>query len=466
MPNTTPLAVELYQRAGDGLVPLLVRATGGDTTDIEALIAAAIKQHNEDPEAHPDLRAALEEAKEQMAGLGGLVMTIPAVTAPASVYIGHSVRLGMSAQSLMTGGSIASFLVTVGDAAPVEMPATDGAAAYSFTAEGADGDTLTVSVVAVDNNGIKSRPGTAGVLLKTLPDAVTLAAIRSARTFLRSLDNGKTWSPTSGGYLSNGVFHYGTDGTLLGIYSSDMVRSADNGATWSERQTLDGGGVVSVNGGNLAASADGTLYVGGEKGTLLRSTDMFVTHDVLTIPDETQTIYHIIVTPQGTLLATEGLRKMHRSTDGGQTWAVVALPTHNFYSHLFIGEAILAGDFNGSLYRSTDDGLTWTFYASTGIGKVVRSLLRTDSGVLLAASSTSKILARSTDDGATWSTQTPFGSDYINSLTLLPDSTVLAGVDSGIYKSPNDGATWTKIYSVSSTDTVNSLYTFVPATGA
>lgn len=235
MPNTTPLAVELYQRAGDGLVPLLVRATGGDTTDIEALIATAIKQHNEDPEAHPDIRRAIKEA-------GGGLVTTPVLTLADTLPVGLPAELGMTAAAGLNGAHVQSFRVTVNNTEPMEVSATDNAATYTFTPTGNAGGTLTVNVVALDNFGNRSPEATKTAMLYER----NLMVIAVDKSHIgRSLDKGYTWETWETQYqpiavTSKGiVIGFEQTSTNGGYINGNIHRSIDWGKTWQQLFTLN-----------------------------------------------------------------------------------------------------------------------------------------------------------------------------------------------------------------------------------
>lgn len=442
MPNTTPLAVELYQRAGDGLVPLLVRASGGDTTDIEALIAAAVKQHNEDPEAHPDIRQAIKEA-------GGGLVTTPVLSLAQRLPIGFPAELGMTAVAGLNGAHVQSFRVTVNNAEPVEVAATDNAATYTFTPTGNAGDTLTVGVTAVDNFGNKSKAAakTAGLFEKAefFIFGITKGIIQ------RSMDNGVTWkAPQALGINSLMDFVMASDGTIIAAdYYGVILRSTDNGVTWDEGQTI-GKNIYAI-----CLAPDGTIIASGTNGVIKRSRDNGVTWDEAQ-KTEIMVISALGVAPDGTVIAGGNNGSIQRSTDNGLTWqAVQSLGGPYFYIRTVraIGEniVILAGNTlnsMGYIQRSQDNGLTWEegYTLNSGIINVNGMLIAPD-GTIIAGSSNG-VIQRSTDNGATWKNAQTLGMTYVSALGMASDGTVIAGgilnvnTQGVIQRSTDNGVTW------------------------
>lgn len=444
MPNTTPLAVELYQRAGDGLVPLLVRATGGDTTDIEALIAAAIKQHNEDPEAHPDIRQAIKEA-------GGGLVTTPVLSLAQRLPIGFPAELGMTAVAGLNGAHVQSFRVTVNNAEPVEVAATDNAATYTFTPTGNAGDTLTVGVTAVDNFGNKSKAAakTAGLFEK----AEFFIAGTTKGIIQRSMDNGVTWkAPQALGINSLRDFVMASDGTIIAAdYNGVIQRSTDNGVTWEETQTI-GKNIYSI-----CVAPDGTIIAGGTNGVIQRSTDNGVTWEETPMMERAVTA--LGVAPDGTVIAASNngsIGMIRRSTDNGITWESVQLlggPYFNIATVCALREDIvILGGYTlnsiGYIQRSPDNGLTWEegYTLNTGIINVNGMLIAPD-GTIIAGGSKG-VIQRSTDNGATWKNAQTLGMTYVSALGMASDGTVIAGgflnvgTNGVIQRSRDNGVTW------------------------
>lgn len=458
MPNTTPLAVELYQRAGDGLVPLLVRATGGDTTDIEALIAAAIKQHNEDPEAHPDIRQAIKEA-------GGGLVTTPVLSLAQRLPVGFPAELGMTAVAGLNGAHVQSFRVTVNNAEPVTVAATDNAATYTFTPTGNAGDTLTVGVTAVDNFGNRSpeatemgvlyesiRPVYAGKMntglyrsfdkglvfeaISSLPNpsiqglctsqsgeiVFICTIVDSTLSIYKSVDYGDTWNEV---YQKNGVnsiysFAY-TQSVLIVCYYNkaetkrDIAISKDKGITWTEacpNRTFK----------NIVEGENGRLFSGAnESNNVYYSNDAGLTWKFMQT-GMNKSIYFVAPVSENKIFVGGIGGETTYTQDGGNTWSEWTQLRGNIHSMrvaydksiILTGAASSSTTTNENIYRSVDGGVKWTLQKASSVGQIWAIAAYPD-GLVIAGGMKGSI-QRSTDHGVTWGPAITTGLSVVNFL--------------------------------------------------
>ena len=106
----------------------------------------------------------------------------------------------------------------------------------------------------------------------------------------------------------------------VGAYDLFLI-TADGGKTWARRKVLDDDHHLN----RLSLGPTGTLYLAGEHGTLLRSTDHGDHWTPIPAPYE-GSFYGILPLDQRTLLA-HGLRgRLYRSADDGATWEPVPTP--------------------------------------------------------------------------------------------------------------------------------------------
>lgn len=146
---------------------------------------------------------------------------------------------------------------------------------------------------------------------------------------------------------------------------------------------------------------------------------------------------------------------LYRSRDGGQSWesldigarlAVTGLAVSPDYGH----DRSLFAAVQGGILRSSDGGDTW-FAARFAAPPPLFSALRASpsfeyDGVLLAGTMEDGIFA-SSDRGANWQSWN-FGLFDLNVLcialspNLAEDETVLAGAETGLYRSDNGGRAW------------------------
>ena len=201
------------------------------------------------------------------------------------------------------------------------------------------------------------------------PTATNLIAVGERATILRSADNARTWQPAS---LPAGLtatltgLSFGPDATHAWAVGHDAIilASSDAGRTWQKSwqsenltesfldvlavdarhiiaigayglyvETIDGGTTwqrrkilsddLHLN--RLTRGPTGTLYLAGERGTLLRSKDAGATWQPIEAPYD-GSFYGILPLAQNTLVA-HGLRgRLYRTDDDGRTWNLISVP--------------------------------------------------------------------------------------------------------------------------------------------
>lgn len=164
----------------------------------------------------------------------------------------------------------------------------------------------------------------------------------------------------------------------IGAYGLCLV-TADAGRTWS-RRTLS---QEDVHFNRITRGPSGTLYVAGERGTLLRSKDQGATWTAIPAPYE-GSFYGVL--PLGpTRLLAHGLRgHAYQSTNDGDSWTPVPTPDPALYAasvRLQNGHILLAGN-APTLARSHDEGRTFT--ASPSAAGALAELLELPGGGVLA----------------------------------------------------------------------------------
>lgn len=198
-------------------------------------------------------------------------------------------------------------------------------------------------------------------------------------------------------------------------------------------------------GGRLTdiAVGDGAVYAATANGGVWRSTDGGDTFEPAWPDDLTQAIGALAITPSGTLLAgtgelnpgggsiTFGGTGMYRSTDGGDTWALVGLEESGTFGRIMAddegtiwaaagGNLFVPGGDRG-LYRSTDDGQTWELAlapANDTTGGADIAIDPTDSAVVYVSM---------------W--------DHLRT----PGDRIYGGTGSGLYRTFDGGETWSAV---------------------
>ncbi|MFH1161892.1 MAG: T9SS type A sorting domain-containing protein [Candidatus Jorgensenbacteria bacterium] len=211
------------------------------------------------------------------------------------------------------------------------------------------------------------------------------------------------------------------------------------------------------------------------------------------LPDSvSENVYSIWIDKNGDILAAMSYRGLLRSTDDGKTWERIF--KKDFLSNFGFGairdkktNAILYGSGSG-IFRSTDEGKSWTFVWSAGgggcflakpdgsiLGGMSYRITQSDDGgatwreifydprpyfnveELAMNPRTGSIFAgtadtiglgilRSTDDGKTWQQSNGgLGDLHVWSVASDSNGTIYAGTENGLYRSVNDGVSWTRI---------------------
>ncbi len=184
---------------------------------------------------------------------------------------------------------------------------------------------------------------------------------------------------------------------------------------------------------------------------------MLAVHSIFSLSAD-DTVFSLAASPD---FAVDGIcfaacaSGLYRSRDGGQSWesldigtrlAVTGLAVSPDYGH----DRSLFAAVQGGILRSSDGGDTW-FAARFAAPPPLFSALRASpsfeyDGVLLAGTMEDGIFA-SSDRGANWQSWN-FGLFDLNVLCIAlsphleDDETVLAGAETGLYRSANGGRAW------------------------
>ncbi len=153
--------------------------------------------------------------------------------------------------------------------------------------------------------------------------------------------------------------------------------------------------------------------------------------------------------PTGQDLWVAGHLVLARSRDGGRTWqdmrprGLPSLDLHGFAARPGGSElyAAVAGE---GLYRSTDGGETFAV-ASREVGGSVFGLAATAGGGLLAADTIRGLLA-SDDAGLSW--RRVIGEPMLGVAINPADPRTVVATGNGIYRSGDAGRTWTRVLEI------------------
>jgi photosystem II stability/assembly factor-like uncharacterized protein len=263
-----------------------------------------------------------------------------------------------------------------------------------------------------------------------------------------SSDSGSTWvmKKVFGRYYSVKAMDFDSKGTLFAaadhFYYADagIYRSNDSGKTWIRTTIIQTSSYIN----GLEILKSGIMFYGISDtftGGLFRSSDSGIswekicTAGVFALGKDNDSIIYVC-SQDGAFQYNENTKSVMKMGDFGWVYAITSKPG----GKLFAG----VNYYNGILFRSTDYGYTWA-QDTNGIGSAsITSLLTTLKGTILAGSAGFGIY-RSTDDGTSW-THTSIQSGVCRILIQYFDGKVIAGNREGkIFESSNDGDTWNDI---------------------
>jgi photosystem II stability/assembly factor-like uncharacterized protein len=140
--------------------------------------------------------------------------------------------------------------------------------------------------------------------------------------------------------------------------------------------------------------------------------------------------------PTGTLYLAGEHGTLLRSTDRGNTWVPIRTPYDgSFYGILPLGpKTLLAHGLRGRIYRTEDDGGNWQPVPSEQRG-LLATAVRLRNGVIIVAGQ-SRLFAISRDEGRSFMPWSPGLTTGVAELVEAPDGTPLAFGEEGVTRLP------------------------------
>jgi len=267
----------------------------------------------------------------------------------------------------------------------------------------------------------------------------TLLAGTGVGVFLSS-DNGTTWTAANSPPGINPALEILVNGTDLfagagwGNGGGGVFLSTDNGANWTAAG-LTGSDVrcFAASGSNLfAGTGFGEVYLSTNKGTKWTLASGGLPSSVISA---------LAVSGANLFAGTESAG-LFLSTNNGVNWtAVPGMTNQQVYALAVSGSNLFAGTYWGGVFRSTNDGMTWTVVGPGMKNACVGSLAVCGSNMFAA---TGGGVFLTTDKGATW-TNVNSGLQYGVSAFAFSGSNIFAGTDGGVFRSSNNGASWDSV---------------------
>jgi len=203
-----------------------------------------------------------------------------------------------------------------------------------------------------------------------------------------------------------------------------------------------------------------TGLVVGNLGTILRTTDAGATWTKLPVLNNQVYYYAVEINSSGFGViagaeVSSQIPKMIKTTDFGKTWQLLScsLDYYDIYSLAISGpNIIIVGDaLNGYFIgRSTDYGQTWTNVSLPSTAEYLKDVwLQSNDAIAVGSAG---VIYKSTDAGATWTKQISPTNNHLYSVTILPSNhcwiagaggftaqciDMLVGIESNINDPPN-----------------------------
>jgi photosystem II stability/assembly factor-like uncharacterized protein len=294
-------------------------------------------------------------------------------------------------------------------------------------------------------------------------DANTGTAVGAIGSIMRTTNGGINWVEQTSGTRNNLNSVYFSDantGTAVGVYSK-VLRTTNGGLNWNS-QHIDGDTSTSLS--NAYFLNANTGFIMGACNRIYKTTDggnnwvlktSLLANDYIVMDIRFLNANTGVAVGQGIGGTNTIIRKILRTTDGGQSWDSVnsAYAPRALYSVGFVNAntGVAVGNY-GYIIRTTDGGLNWTS-VSSGITSAVYAVKFLDSLNVIAVGASGKIL-HSIDGGLTYTLQS-LGTSYpFYSLNFSDANTGTITGSFAVYRTTNGGANWT---SYSSTKITNML---------
>lgn len=272
-----------------------------------------------------------------------------------------------------------------------------------------------------------------------------------------SADGGQTWTAPLGiGAVTWMTSAPSAPSTLYAATSAGVIKSADGGSTWTTPANA-GLTALPVAVAVDAASAN-TVYAASPGQGVFTSTNGGASWNLSTsglivsgtTPPAAGQFFALYASPAqtGTVFAIAQFPAVvYRSTDAGQTWTQVNIPTGGFPEALVFSptnaKTLFLAQRSGPLLTSADGGSTWTSLANENVmNPQGLAILPGNPPILLAAGGNA--LGRSTDGGNTWTSVLA-----LNSGTLAVDprnaGVAYALSSTGVFRTADSGQTWAQL---------------------
>lgn len=263
----------------------------------------------------------------------------------------------------------------------------------------------------------------------------TVVAVGTDGHIIRSTDGGRSWRlarvPTHA-TLTGVSFADAKHGWAVG-HDAIILNTQDGGLTWSMQYH---GSDLQVSFLDVCFLDSQTGFVAGAYGQFFATSNGGITWTHRQIIKEDFFLNRITVGPTGTLYLAGEQGLLLRSTDRGSTWTPIPSPYDgSFYGILPLGpKTLLAYGLRGRIYRSEDDGNRWQLSPNDPHG-LLATALRLKNGVIIVAGE-ARLFAVSRDGGRSFIPWAPGLTTGVAELAESPDGAPLAFGEDGVTRLP------------------------------
>jgi hypothetical protein len=286
-------------------------------------------------------------------------------------------------------------------------------------------------------------------VLTVEPGCDDTIVVGTSKGLFSSQDNGLTWSIVglAGRWVAAVAVRTCREWFVVandqGRSTSAVLRSNDAGSTWRSAQS----GLTDHPIAALAVDERGSVYAAGVAGAF-RWTDEGSWRQFGPPLD----VNAVVATTWGDVLTAAGWMGLSQMPGAGGSWRLLPLGHDAFTAAVTSDDGLIVAAEN-FVRKSQDRGQTWH---RTGLARVAQAFLTLPGGTVLAGTQTG--IFRSSDDGETW-TERSLGLSVFNicSFAAAPDGTVYAGSWTGeVFRSSDLGDRWRPMAKASA-DRVKSL---------
>lgn len=277
-------------------------------------------------------------------------------------------------------------------------------------------------------------PAARGLLLDAALSGPDIVAVGERGAIVRSEDNGRTWeaiaSPARATLTGVAFAAQAAPRTGWAVgHDAAILGTTDGGKTWTK--SFQGENLQDSFLDVIALDAQRALAVGAY-GLFLATANAGKSWERRKISEEDTHLNRISRGPGGTLYLAGERGTLLRSTDQGATWTRLAAPYEgSFYGVLPLDRrALLAHGLRGRVFHSADDGQTWQAVASPAPG-LLATAVRLRSGITIFGGQTRTLFFGREVTAPLAASPTP-PATAIAELLELPDGNVLAVGEAGV----------------------------------